>query len=605
MRGLLMGRIRLARKSETRFVAVRSQIPTHPLQALLGGSSIAGRKDSNDDAIVGKVPTSSYETYAKGIVACIADGISGSANSHLAAQTSVVQFTQDYYATPDSWPVQDCAGRLIAALNTWFYAQNRSGSPAAEGQVTTFTALILRSTTAHIIHIGDTRVLRIRGQETRQLTEDHNASFLWQGQALTRALGIEPHVRVDYLQEPMQEGDIYLLLSDGVHGVLSGPQMSALLAPLPLTTQAGLEDAARRICEAALDAGSDDNLSCLIVKVTQLPSESLTEAHHRLTAQIIPPVMQPGNRIDGFQVDRVLHSSTRSHVYLVRRPGDDRRLVLKAPSQNFAGDLHYLEAFTLEQWVGRRIDNPQVMKILPHDESRFLYYIAEWVPGETLRDWMNRNPRPPLDAVVRVLASVVSAVRVFHRLGMVHRDLKPENIILDAEGRAKIIDFGAVQVSGFADSPGGYRSSTPEGSLDYIAPEVLNRQPASNLSDLFSLGAISHEMLTGRVPFGSSDGAKLPARPADWAMKPLEQLRPDLPAAAGRALARCMAFDTRDRPQAMSEFLGDLRRAAQSGGKQTEAPPPLIQRGSLAFWRGWALTATVAALALLALLVLG
>lgn len=604
-RGHHMGTTGLAPKPETRFVAVRGQIPTHPLQGMLGGSSSAGVKDKNDDAIVGKLPTSAYETYAKGIVACVADGISGSANSHLAAQTSVIQFTQDYYAAPESWPVQDCAGRLMAALNTWFYSQNRSGSPAAEGQVTTFTAIIARSTTAHIVHIGDTRVLRIRGNEIMQLTEDHTAAFLGRGDTLSRALGVEPHVRVDYLQEPLQEGDLYLLMSDGVHGVLSPQQMRDLLAARPLTNQPEVEDAARRICDAALAAGSDDNVSCLILKITQLPSESLTEAHHRLTSQVIPPVMQPGNRIDGFQVDRVLHSSTRSHVYLVHQQGEDRQLVLKAPSQNFAEDLQYLEAFTLEQWVGRRIDNPQVMKILPYDDSRFLYYVAEWVEGETLRDWMIHNPKASLDQVVEVLGSVISAVRIFHRLGMVHRDLKPENIILGPDARAKVIDFGAVQVSGFADNPSGYRGSAPEGSLDYIAPEVLNRQPATNLSDMFSIGAMTYEMLTGHLPFGFSDGTKLPSRPSDWAIKPLEQHRPDLPAAADRALARCLAFEVNDRPDSMSEFLADMKRAARSRSAQSMPSVPLLERGSTSFWRGWAMIATLSTLILAGLLLLG
>ena len=99
-------------------------------------------------------------------VACIADGISTGRNSHLAAQLAVTQFPHDYYATPESWTVRDCARRLISALNSFFYAQNRSGSPANEGQVTTFTALIARSTTAYIVHIGDTRCLRLRKGKT-------------------------------------------------------------------------------------------------------------------------------------------------------------------------------------------------------------------------------------------------------------------------------------------------------------------------------------------------------------------------------------------------------------------------------------------------------
>merc|ERR1711965_608830 len=129
-----------------------------------------------------------------------------------------------------------------------------------------------------------------------------------------------------------------------------------------------------------------------MLRVLDLPSESLTEAHSRLTAQVVPPRLAPGNRIDGWEVIEVLHASTRSNVYLVRRAGEDGRFVLKAPSKGLEDNLQYLDGFTLEQWVGRRIDNPQVMKIRPHEDSRFLYYVAEHVEGLTLRQWMDQHP---------------------------------------------------------------------------------------------------------------------------------------------------------------------------------------------------------------------
>lgn len=581
---------------------VPSQFPARPLKASMGGCSRKGSKERNDDAIAGHIPTSSYEMHVKGVVGCIADGISTGRNSDVAARTSVIQFAQDYYATPESWRIQDCAARLLTALNSWLYSQNATGMPESDGKVTTFTALVLRSNTAHIIHIGDTRCMLLRDGELQTLTEDHNASFMGTGETLSRALGAEPHVRADYVQERIQPGDVFLLTSDGVHGFLSPTQIQTLL-DRPLKTQDELENASRALCDAATEAGSDDNLSALLIHVEEIPSETLTEAHQRLTAQTIPPVMKPGNRIDGYVVQEVLHSSTRSHAYRVRRTTDDEICVLKAPSKNFADSIQYLEGFMLEQWVGRRIDNPQIMKIHDHEDSRFLYYIAEWVQGETLRQWMDRCPRPALDDILPILSSLITATRTFHRLGMVHRDLKPENVILAPDGAVKIIDFGSVQVTGFSDLPTANENIVPEGSLNYIAPEVLTGGAATNLSDLFSIGAMVYEMLAGEVPFALEDRVDLPSTAFDWTLRPLKTYRPDLPESTGTALARVLSYDPDKRPEVMTEFLRSLQDSTSrrvSGDQWV----PLIQRGSTDFWRGWALVSTTAALILLIVLLL-
>ncbi|WP_372529551.1 protein kinase domain-containing protein [Salipiger bermudensis] len=579
--------------------------PKRAMKAVLGGWSSAGVKPRNDDAISGRIPESAWELHTKGAIACIADGISTGRNSDKAAQISVIQFARDYYSAPESWPVRDCAGRLLTALNTWFHAQNRSGSPEAEGQVTTFTAVIARSQTLHVVHIGDTRALRLRSGRLRCLTEDHSARFMGEHEALTRALGIENDIRVDYLSEQMQAGDLYLLTSDGLHAVLSEARMAELLAAGPLETQGDLEAAARGLCHAALDAGSDDNVSCMMLRVLDLPSESLTEAHSRLTAQVIPPRLAPGNRIDGWEVIEVLHASTRSNVYLVRRAGEDGRFVLKAPSKGLEDNLQYLDGFTLEQWVGRRIDNPQVMKIRPHEDSRFLYYVAEHVEGLTLRQWMDQHPTPCVAMILPLLGSLASALRAFHRMGMVHRDLKPENVILGADGRARIIDFGSVQVSGFRELSRGGVEDMPEGSLNYIAPEVLLGQEASPRSDLYALGVIAWEMLAGDVPVDLETRGKLPTRAEDWALPHISDKRPDLPEGAQAILARVLSVAPNGRPQAMSEFLAELQSLAKGHGAGRPEFVPLLQRGSVTFWRGWALASTVLALLLLVLLLGG
>ena len=154
---------------------MHEQLPSNALKAAMGGHSAAGQKARNDDAIVGKVPDNEYQRHLRGVVACIADGLSSARNADRAAQLAVLQFTRDFYDAPESWTVQNCASRLLGSLNSWFHSQNRSGIADNEGFATTFTALILRSTTAHIVHIGDTRCYRLRDGKLTLLTEDHSA----------------------------------------------------------------------------------------------------------------------------------------------------------------------------------------------------------------------------------------------------------------------------------------------------------------------------------------------------------------------------------------------------------------------------------------------
>ena len=576
-------------------VTVQEQLPTHALRAALGGYSAAGRKARNDDAIVGQVPDDDYERHLRGVVACIADGLSSARNADQAAQLAVLQFTRDFYSAPESWTVKNCSARLLASLNSWFHSQNRSGIAENAGFAATFTALILRSTTAHIVHVGDTRCYRLHNGRLTQLTEDHTAPHLGQSEVLTRALGIDADIRVDYRQEPAREGDLFLLTSDGVHGALTAEQMTAIVADAAPQSRADLEEVSRQLCEAALAAGSTDNVSCLMVLAQALPSETLSEAHSRLTRRAIPPVMQVGNRLDDWRIVEVLHASTRSHVYLVERPDRQGRYVLKAPSANFAGDLRYLEGFALERWVGRRIRNRQVMQILPGEDSRFLYFVAEYVAGTTLRQWMADHPEPALDEVLPLVRSIVSAVRVFHRMDVVHRDLKPENIIIATDGTATIIDFGSAQVTGFADLRSEPIADWPEGSLNYIAPELLTGGEAKFLSDLFSIAAIAWEMLTGQLPFAREGATRISASEGDRLRGVFGRLRPELPPAVEQVLLRALSHDPAKRPQAMSEFVAALDRAGASAGLRTEFVP-LIDRGSKEMWRNWALIATLAAL---------
>ncbi|WP_413699162.1 serine/threonine protein kinase [Psychromonas sp. KJ10-10] len=205
----------------------------------------------------------------------------------------------------------------------------------------------------------------------------------------------------------------------------------------------------KTICDDAYNHGSSDNLSCLILKVGELPNSDINDIFQNLSKLVIPPAMQVGNEIDGFKVDKILHQGARSHIYLATEKASKRRVVLKMPSLNFVDDSAYLDGFYKEQWVGQRLKHPSIMAIQPRiEKSPFLYHICEYVDGITLRQWMHENPQPSFEKAISIIKKVVDAVRVLQRSAMVHRDLKPENIIISHNNHITLIDFGTVKISG-------------------------------------------------------------------------------------------------------------------------------------------------------------
>lgn len=566
---------------------------TAKLSLVYGGYSAAGVKEDNEDAFTAFLPTESLR-QSKGALACIADGVSCSENAQLASQTSVTTFIEDYLSTPDTWDVKMSSARVLSSLNSWLYHQGQVASARHNGLVTTFSGLIIKSASAHILHCGDSRVYRYRGGKLTQLSTDHCLQNRNGSDTLIRGLGMDRDLKVDYQQRSARVDDIFMLTTDGVHGVMNDAAMTEHLETLSsekLTTlgegrNASLETVAKCIVEQALAAGSQDNLSCLLVHITSLPLEDINEVHRKLTSQAIPPVLKAGNKLDDYVIERVLHSGTRSHIYLARHPRMRQPLIIKAPAENHGEDPLYLEGFIREQWIGRRIDNPGVMKIMePDTESRFLYHVCEYIEGQTLRQWMHDNPQPDLSKVRELAQQIAAAVRVFQRMGMLHRDLKPENIMLTTESKIKLIDFGTVRVRGLQDISSPLAEDTPAGTVDYIAPEFLVGELGLYRSDIFSLGVILYEMCTGVLPYKAV--SRVRSRHdnySHWRYKSALSHRKDLPQWVDLALKKACNPNPRQRYEALSEFMTDLETPNREL-LQNFKTAPLIEKNPVLFWQ--------------------
>jgi len=551
----------------------------------LGQYSAAGAKAANQDFHGSLVPEGAG-LATKGIVVAIADGISTSALGATASETAVKSFLTDYFATSDAWSVRTSGERVIAATNSWMHAQNVRRGPVSDesrerGMITTFSAIVLKSCTAHIFHVGDGRVARLAGQGVEPLTEPHRIHLGGGESYLGQALGMNRHVEIDHRQVPLQPGDIFVLTTDGVHEHLPDTALASAVMQ-----EGDLDAAARSVAEAALAAGSVDNLTVQIVRIDALPEGSLDDLIGVESALPPAPRLEPGRDFEGYAVLRELHSGSRSHVYLARDKVDGAPVAIKVPATDQAGDPARMQSLLLEEWVARRISHPHVLKAAPvRGARRHAYAVSEYADGQPLDSWMHDHPAPDL-AVVRSLAKqIASGLLALHRREMIHRDLRPPNIMVDKDGTAKIIDFGSVQVAGLDELAPRMEDSAFAGTMQYSAPELYLGQAATAASDIYSLGVIVYQMLTGDLPYGPRVAAA-DTRAAQRKLRyvPSAQHNPSVPEWMDAALARAVAIDPARRYGELSEFIYDLSHPNPSLAALQSRP--LLARRPERLWQG-------------------
>jgi serine/threonine protein kinase/serine/threonine protein phosphatase PrpC len=560
---------------------------TRQLRIAVGQRSDRGHKPLNQDFHAAMVPQEPLLS-AKGIVVALADGISSSKVGHIASETAVKGFLEDYYATSESWSVKTSVQRVLQAMNSWLYAQTRNGPHRYEmdrGYVCTFTALVLKSATVHIFHAGDARVYRLIDNRLEQLTEDHRLWISREKSYLSRALGMRDRLDIDYHSLAVEEGDTFVLATDGVYEFADENLLVEAIGRHP----EDLDKAAGLIVEEALEKGSTDNLTVQIVRIEQLPRHDVDELHRQAAALPFPPELRPRMEFDGYEIVRELHHSSRSHVYLAVDTDTRRQVTLKIPSVDLRDNAAYLERFLLEEWVARRVDNAHLLK--PCEQTRrrnYLYIVTEFVDGQTLTQWMTDNPAPDLEAVRNIVEQVARGLYALHRQEMLHQDLRPENIMIDRTGTVKLIDFGAVRVAGVAEIAGAGGQQHILGTAQFTAPEYFLGEPGTTRSDLFSLGVITYQMLSGRWPYGTQV-ARATSRTAQRRLSYRSVLDDErtIPAWVDEAIRKAVHPNPYKRYDEISEFVHDLRQP--NPVFMSRSRPPLLERNPVLFWKGVAL----------------
>lgn len=543
-----------------------------------GADSRAGRKARNEDAVGMATPTA-QEFAARGAVFAIADGVSGCDHGDRAAQYAVRGVLNDYYATPDTWAPPIALDRVITAQNRWLRSQRNNSNDAS--LATTLSLLLLNGSRYCIAHVGDTRVYRLRDHRLELLTTDHVWNHPQMSHVLTRALGLDNSVAVDYCEGDWQAGDIFLLVCDGVWASVPEADMSrtlSLYAGDPQNSDPAV--CARHLCDAALAAGSEDNLSAVVVQCLQTPPDSVQQ---RLAAgrQLLAPArLKKGSVIDGFVVEELLYESRESLVYRVRHPQHAGEWVLKTLTPLMADDESRRLALASEEWLTARMPSKHFAEVLaiPHEQRNFLYLVQRFYSGATLARRLDAGHRYSVVEIVQIALQLLRAIGALHRLHVLHRDIKPENLHLGSDSVLRILDLG-VAWHGNVDVD-EKRPGVP-GTPSFMAPELLKSgEQATAQTDLYAVGVTLYQLLSRHYPYGEIEPFQ---QPKFGDPVPVTRYRHDVPLWLDDLLLKACARDAKDRFETAEEMLLALERG-ETHGLIVRRQSPLAERNPVALW---------------------
>ena len=553
------------------------------LRLSIGQCSDRGRKETNQD-FHGILFPREPQLGAKGVAIALADGISSSSVSQVAAESAVKGFLEDYYCTSDAWSVRKSGEHVLTAINSWLHSQTQQSQHRYDregGYVCTFSGVVIKSTTAHLFHVGDARIHLLRDGALEQLTEDHRVRVSSEQNYLARALGMDRRVDIDYRAVPLEAGDLLLLATDGVCEFTDAGAIAAALAGCG----GNLDAAARRIVDAAFERGSGDNLTIQLVRIDALPGPEANELYRQVTELACPPLLEARQKFEGYQIVREIKASSRSHIYLAVDEETGERVALKIPSTDMQENPAALERFMLEEWIARRISSAHVLKPCRQTRKRnSLFVVTEFIEGQTLAQWMTDNPKPDLAAVRALAGQIARGLQAFHRLEMVHQDLKPDNIMIDGTGTVKIIDFGSTRVAGLEEIASPITQINLLGAEQYAAPEYFLGEIGSPRADVYSLGVIVYQMLSGRLPYGAEvPKTRTRAAQRKLAYRSVLHEEREIPAWVDDAIRKAVDPDPARRYEELSEFVYDLHHPNQAFLRKTL--PPLIERNPVIFWK--------------------
>ncbi len=404
---------------------------------------------------------------------------------------------------------------------------------------------------------------------------------------LKRALGLDQHLVVDFLDGELRQGECFLLLSDGVWATLADHSIRAILRE-----QADLDLAVNTLVNAAHLAGSQDNASALLVRIDQLGAATLGDALVQLQQWPLPPPLKAGQAFEGWQVERVLAHSRQSLLYRVRDT-QQQAWLLKTLAPGRDDDNDAAQALLAEEWFLRRVAGRAFPEVHPGGGRQHLYYVMREYSGQTLAELFQQQGPLPLAQWQSIAERLLRAVGMLHRRQILHRDIKPENLLLGEDGELRVLDFGLAYCPGLSED----RAHLLPGTPSFIAPEAFSGERPTPQQDLYSVGVSLYYLLTGHYPYGEIEAFQ---RPRFNTPVSASRYRPDLPDWLQQSLERSVAAQAAQRYETAEEWLLVLEQADRR--ELSLRPRPLLEREPLKVWQTLALVSLLINLLLLYLL---
>jgi len=271
--------------------------------------------------------------------------------------------------------------------------------------------------------------------------------------------------------------------------------------------------------------------------------------------------LQPGDRLDNYELKELLAKSGMASIFRAENTENAGVVALKVPHIHFEGDVVFFERFRREQEIGQRLDHPGLVKVLPKGKSSRMYLAMELVDGKSLRAILSAEKTLPVERALDIARQLANVLVYLHANGVVHRDLKPENILVTPDGKVKLIDFG-IALDDAARRLTWFGLSSTIGTPDYMAPEQVNGRRGDVRTDVYALGTMLYEMLTGELPFVGGNAQILLRSKATEDPRPPRAVVPDLDPNLEEIIMHAIERDPRDRYPRAAEMLAELENPA-------------------------------------------
>lgn len=558
----------------------------------------------NQDVLAFWEPEVVEERRDRGALALIADGVGGMERGEVAAKLAADAAVQAFRAARPGTSLNGVLWQIINGANLAVY----DGGNGEGRMQTTLTAVVFRNDQIGVGHVGDCRAYHIHHGTAKALTTDHtfvafheriglfnaptNGNSPLRG-GLTRCLGKDPIATIDFAYASVETGDHIVLCCDGVHAFINEGELAEIV------THAPPEEACQTLINLCITRGTQDNVSILICRIDRVQHVDYYRGTpvYREEKPKMGHELEVGDVLDDrFEVQEVISRSGMASIFKALDRTSSTQVALKVPFMQYESDMAFFSRFQREEEIGRSLDHPFILKIVNVDqEKKSRPYIAmELLKGKTLDEVMRHERPMSVSKAMALVANLCDALAYMHEKEIVHRDMKPANIMVCEDGTLRIMDFGIAKAAGMRRVT--FTGFSPAmGTPDYMAPEQVKGRRGDHRTDIYAVGAILYEMVTGHTPFeGQNPFMIMQARLTGDPEAPTN-FHKDITNQLEEIILHAMEREPRNRYGSAKEMADELRHSDRVilTGRVERLQAPKIGRVRWNFVRFWLLLALI------------